>query len=141
MPYQGSYFGGFSWLAYSSCFTRLAVILARRADGRPVKLIYDESNHYVLGDDAGTYHMQSRRQKRRDDHGMHWHMVGVRNPAVEKTYECTKIPNIRGSQEWPLVNKGHLICFRHGSHCLRPAQLSCSIASPRNSAWIRPKSL
>jgi len=28
-------FGGFAWLAYSTCFTRLAVILARRAEGRP----------------------------------------------------------------------------------------------------------
>src|SRR4030042_4997852 len=54
MPYQGSYFGGVSWLAYSACFTRLAVILARRAEGRPVKLLFDENNHYILGDDAGT---------------------------------------------------------------------------------------
>lgn len=30
-PYQGSLFGGVSWLAYSYCFIRLAVILAKRA--------------------------------------------------------------------------------------------------------------
>jgi len=46
--------------------------------------------------------------------------VGVRNAAVDKTYECTKIPNIRGTLEWPLVNRGHLICFRHGSHATVP---------------------
>jgi xanthine dehydrogenase molybdenum-binding subunit len=120
MPYQGSYFGGFSWLAYSMCFTRLAVILARRAEGRPVKLLYDESNHYVLGDDAGTYTCKVGAKKDGTITACRWHMVGVRNPAVEKTYEGTKIPNIRGSHEWPLVNKGHLICFRHGAHCCVP---------------------
>lgn len=120
MPYQGSLFGGFSWLAYSACFTRLAVILARRAEGRPVKLFFDDSNFCTLGDDTGTYTCKIGAKKDGTITALHWHMVGVRNPAVEKTYEATKIPNIRGSQEWPLVNKGHMICFRHGSHCCVP---------------------
>jgi xanthine dehydrogenase molybdenum-binding subunit len=120
MPYQGSYFGGFSWLAYSMCFTRLAVILARRAEGKPVKLLFDESNHYILGDDAGAYTCKVGAKKDGTITAFQWHMVGVRNPAVEKTYEGTKIPNIRGTHEWPLVNKGHLICFRHGAHCCVP---------------------
>ena len=120
MPYQGSYFGGFSWLAYSCCFIRLAVILARRAEGRPVKLLYDESNHYVLGDDAGTYICKVGAKRDGTITAFHWHMVGGRNPAVEKTYEGTKIPNILGTQEWGLVNKGHLICIRHGAHCCVP---------------------
>ena len=42
MPYQGSWFGGLSWLSYSYSFIRLAAILARRAAGRPVKLLYDD---------------------------------------------------------------------------------------------------
>jgi CO/xanthine dehydrogenase Mo-binding subunit len=120
MPYQGSFFGGFSWLAYSACFTRLAVILARRAEGKPVKLLYDESNHFVLGDDAGTYTCKVGAKKDGTITGYHWHIVGARNAAVEKTYEATKIPNIRGSHEWGLINKGHLICFRHGSHACVP---------------------
>jgi CO/xanthine dehydrogenase Mo-binding subunit len=120
MPYQGAMFGGFSWLAYSMCFTRLAVILARRADGRPVKLLYDQSNHMVLGDEAGTYTCKVGAKKDGTITACHWHVVGVRNSAVDKTYECTKIPNIRGTQEWPLVNRGHLICFRHGSHATVP---------------------
>jgi hypothetical protein len=70
-----------------------------------------------LGDDAGTYACKIGAKKDGTITAMHWHMVGVRNPAIEKTYECTKIPNIRGSQEWPLVNQGHMICFRHGAHC------------------------
>ena len=45
----------------------------------------------------------------------HWHMAGARNPAVDKTYECTKIPNIRGTQVWPFTNRGHQACFRHGA--------------------------
>jgi CO/xanthine dehydrogenase Mo-binding subunit len=120
MPYQGAMYGGFSWLAYASCFTRLTVILARRAEGRPVKLLFDESNHYTLGDDAGTYTCKVGAKKDGTITAYQWHMVGVRNPAVEKTYEGTKIPNIRGTQEWGLVNRGHLICFRHGAHTCVP---------------------
>lgn len=120
MPFQGALFGGFSWLVYSQSFVRLAVILARRADGRPVKLLFDDSNLCTLGDDAGSYTCKVGAKKDGTITAMHWHMVGVRNPAVEKTYECTKIPNIRGSQEWPLVNQGHMICIRHGAHCCVP---------------------
>jgi len=120
MPYQGALFGGFSWLAYSQCFTRLAVILARRADGRPVKLTFDESNLCTLGDDTGTYTCKVGAKKDGTITAFHWHVVGVRNSAVDKTYECTNIPNIRGSYEWGLTNRGHLICFRHGAHACVP---------------------
>jgi CO/xanthine dehydrogenase Mo-binding subunit len=120
MPYQGAMFGGFSWLGYSSCFTRLAVILARRAEGKPVKLLYDESNYYVLSDDAGTYTCKVGAKKDGTITAFHWHVIGPRNSAVEKTYEGTKIPNIRGSHEWGLMNKGHLICVRHGAHSTVP---------------------
>jgi CO/xanthine dehydrogenase Mo-binding subunit len=120
MPYQGALFGGFSWLVYSQSFTRLAVILARRADGRPVKLFFDDSNLCTLGDEAGTYTCKVGAKKDGTITAMHWHVVGVRNSATDKTYECTKIPNIRGSQEWPLVNQGHMICFRHGAHACVP---------------------
>ncbi len=120
MPYQGSLFGGFSWIAYSMCFTRLAVILARRAEGRPVKLFYDGSHHIILGDEAGTYTCKVGAKKDGTITAYDWHVVGVRNSAVEKTYECTKIPNIRGTLEWPLVNTGHLMCFRHGAHAAVP---------------------
>ncbi len=39
---------------------------------------------------------------------------------VDKTYECTKIPNIPGTYKWGLVNKGRLICIRHGAHACIP---------------------
>ncbi|MBN1831781.1 MAG: molybdopterin-dependent oxidoreductase [Deltaproteobacteria bacterium] len=114
-PYQGSWFGGLAWLAYSDLFIKLAVILAKRADGRPVKLLYDESNFYCGGDEAGTYICKVGAKKNGTITAYHWHMVGVRNPAVDKTYECTKIPNIRGTQTWAFINKGHQACFRHGA--------------------------
>jgi CO/xanthine dehydrogenase Mo-binding subunit len=114
MPYQGAWYGGLTWLAYSNAFVRLAVILARRAAGRPVKLLYDESGYYCGGDDAGTYTCKVGAKKDGTITAIHWHMVGMRNPAVEKTYESTKIPNILGTQEWALINKGHSQCFRHG---------------------------
>ncbi len=114
-PYQGSWFGGLSWLAYSDLFIRLAVILAKRAGNRPVKLIYDESSFYCGGDEAGTYTCKVGAKKDGTITACHWHMAGVRNPAVDKTYECTKIPNILGTQLWSFTNKGHQTCFRHGA--------------------------
>jgi len=114
-PYQGSWFGGLAWLAYSDLFIRLAVVLARRSAGRPVKLVYDESGFYCGGDEAGTYDCKVGARKDGTITAYQWHMTGIRNPAMDKTYECTKIPNIRGIQTWPLTNMGHLECFRHGA--------------------------
>ncbi len=114
-PYQGSWFGGLSWLAYSDLFIRLAVVLAKRAKGAPVKLLYDESSFYCGGDEAGTYTCKVGARRDGTVTAYHWHMLGARNPATDKTYECTKIPNIRGSQVWPFTNRGFQACFRHGA--------------------------
>jgi CO/xanthine dehydrogenase Mo-binding subunit len=114
-PYQGAWFGGLAWLAYSSLFVRLAAILARRSNGRPVKLLYDGSGYYCGGDEAGTYSCKVGARKDGTITGYEWHMVGARNPAIEKTYECTRIPNIRGTQIWAHTNKGYQACFRHGA--------------------------
>ncbi len=122
-PYQGSWFGGLAWLSYSTCFHRLAVILAKRAAGRPVKLLFDESNFYCNGDDTGTYKCKVGAKGDGTITAYHWHMIGVRNPAVDKTYECTGIPNIRGTQEWAFTNEGHAMCFRHGAASCIPHQV------------------
>jgi CO/xanthine dehydrogenase Mo-binding subunit len=114
-PYQGSGFGGIAWLAYSSLFIRIAAILAKRANGMPVKLQYDESSFYCGGDEAGVYTCKVGTKKNGKITAYHWHMAGVRNPAIDKTYECTAIPNIRGTQAWSLINRGHQACFRHGA--------------------------
>jgi CO/xanthine dehydrogenase Mo-binding subunit len=114
-PYQGSWFGGLAWLGYSTAFVRLAVTLAKRVSGRPVKLLYDKSSFYCGGDEAGTYTCKVGAQKDGTITAYHWHMAGARNPAVDKTFECTKIPNIRGTQIWAFTNKGHQACFRHGA--------------------------
>jgi CO/xanthine dehydrogenase Mo-binding subunit len=114
-PYQGSWFGGLAWLAYSTSFVRLAAILAKRTVNKPVKLLYDESSFYCGGDEAGEYRCKIGAQKDGTITAFQWHMIGARNPAVDKTYECTKIPNIRGTQLWPFTNRGHQACFRHGA--------------------------
>ena len=114
-PYQGSWFGGLAWLAYSTSFVRLAAILAKRAVNRPVKLLYDESSFYCGGDEAGRYNCKVGATKDGTITAYHWHMFGARNPALDKTHECTKIPNIRGTQTWPFTNRGHQACFRHGA--------------------------
>jgi xanthine dehydrogenase molybdenum-binding subunit len=114
-PYQGAWFGGLSWLAYSTLFIRLAVVLAKRSEGRPIKLMYDESSFYCGGDEAGTYTCKVGARKDGSILGYDWHMDGVRNPATDKTYECTNIANIRGTQTWAHSNIGHLACFRHGA--------------------------
>jgi CO/xanthine dehydrogenase Mo-binding subunit len=120
LPYQGSTFGGIAWLAYGACFIRLAVVLAKRSGGKPVKLIYDESNFYCNGDDAGTYTCKVGVKKDGTITAAQWDIVGLRNPIIDKTYECTAIPNVRGTNEWPLVNKGFQMCFRHGAHACVP---------------------
>jgi CO/xanthine dehydrogenase Mo-binding subunit len=119
-PYQGSWFGGLAWLGYSNAFVRMAVVLAKRAGGRPVKLLYDESGFYCGGDEAGTYRCKVGAKKDGTITAYHWDVVGQRNPAIDKTHECTKIPNIRGTNSWPLTNKGFTECFRHGAACCVP---------------------
>ncbi len=114
-PYQGSWFGGITWLAYSAAFVRLAVILAKRVAGRPVKLLFDESQFYCNGDEAGTYTCKVGAKADGTITAYHWHTVGMRNPAVDKTPECTKIRHIRGTQAWAFTNQGHHQCFRHGA--------------------------
>ncbi len=121
LPYQGAWYGGLAWLAYSGSFVRLAVILARRAEGQPVKLLYDESNFYCNGDDEGTYHCKVGAKKDGTITACHWHVVGViGDQPIEKTHESTGVPNIRSTQEWALTNKGHAMCFRHGVQCCVP---------------------
>ena len=114
-PIQGSVFGGLSWLAYSFSFIRLAILLARRANGRPVKLLYDESNFYCGGDESGTYTCKVGAKKDGTITAYHWNMIGVRNPAKEKTPECTTIRNVRSTQQWALTNRGYVESVRHGA--------------------------
>ena len=45
----------------------------------------------------------------------HWNMVGVRNPAKDKTPECTTIRNVLSTQQWAFTNRGYLESFRHGA--------------------------
>jgi xanthine dehydrogenase molybdenum-binding subunit len=119
-PYQGSWFGGLSWLAYSYSFVRLAVILARRAGGKPVKLLYDESVFYCGGDESGTYSCKVGAKKDGTITAYDWHVIGATNGASEKTRECTGIPNIRGAQQWAFTNTNYVSCWRHGAHCCVP---------------------
>jgi CO/xanthine dehydrogenase Mo-binding subunit len=125
-PYQGSWFGGITWLAYSAAFIRLAVILAKRAAGRPVKLLYDESQFYCNGDEAGTYTCKVGAKKDGTITAYHWHTVGMRNPAIDKTPESTRIHNVRGSQEWAFTNQGHHQCYRHGAAACVPHNMMFS---------------
>jgi CO/xanthine dehydrogenase Mo-binding subunit len=119
-PLQGSVFGGLSWLAYSFSFIRLAIKLARRANGRPVKLIYDESNFYCGGDESGTYTCKVGAKKDGTITAYHWNMVGVRNPAKDKTPECTTIRNVRSTQQWAFTNRGYVESVRHGAPACVP---------------------
>jgi CO/xanthine dehydrogenase Mo-binding subunit len=119
-PYQGSLFGGISWLAYSYSFVRLAVILAKRAGGSPVKLLYDESIFYCGGDEEGTYNCRVGAKRDGTISAYEWDVIGATNGATEKTHECTGIPNIRAAQQWAFTNRCYVSCFRHGAHCCVP---------------------
>jgi CO/xanthine dehydrogenase Mo-binding subunit len=128
-PYQGSWFGGLAWLGYSTAFVRMAAILARRAAGRPVKLLYDESGFYCGGDEFGTYACKVGARRDGTITAYHWNVTGQRNPGIDKTFECTKIPNIRGTQTWALTNKGFTECFRHGAACCVPHNIMFDLVS------------
>jgi CO/xanthine dehydrogenase Mo-binding subunit len=114
-PYQGASFGGLCNLPYSMSFVRLAAILSRRADGKPVKLLYDESHFYLCGEETGSYICKVGAKKDGTITAYHWHMIGGRNPGALKTPECTGIPNYRGTGESAFTNKGHLTPFREGA--------------------------
>ncbi len=121
VPYQGAWYGGIAWLGYSTAFIRMAAILAKRAKNRPVKLLYDESNFYVNGDDAAVYRCKVAAKKDGTITALDWHVVGpFQELHFDKTHESTGIPNLRNTQEWALINQGHHICFRHGAHCCVP---------------------
>jgi CO/xanthine dehydrogenase Mo-binding subunit len=123
MPYQGSWFGGLNHLACSILLVRLTAILARRAAGKPVKLLYDESQFYLNGEETGAIKCKVGAKKDGTITAYYWHMVGSRNAAFEKTHECTGIPNIRGTQETAFTNRGHIICFRDGTSGSIPHQV------------------
>ena len=121
LPYQGAWYGGIAWLAYSTAFIRMAAILARRAKNRPVKLLYDESNFYCNGDDAAVYRCKVGAKKDGTITACDWHVIGPFGELhIDKTHESTRIPNLKNTQEWALINQGHFMCFRHGAHCCVP---------------------
>ena len=121
IPHQGAWYGGLAWLGYSTAFVRMAAILARRAKDRPVKLIYDESNFYLNGDDAGTYRCRVGAKKDGTITALDWDVIGpFEEEHIEKTHAATAIPNLRNTQSWALINHGHHICFRHGAHSCVP---------------------
>ena len=121
VPYQGAWYGGISWLGYSTAFIRMAAIIAKRAQNRPVKLLFDESHFYLTGDDAAIYRCKVGAKKDGTITALDWHVVGPAGELhIDKTHESTKIPNMRNTQEWALINHGPHICFRHGTQCCVP---------------------
>ena len=104
-----------------------------------MKLLYDESSYYCGGDDAGTYKCKVGAKKDGTITAVHWHMLGIRNPAIEKTHVSTKIPNILGTQEWALINKGHA-CVSGTARIRASRTTSCLTVLLRNWDWIRQKS-
>ena len=92
-PYQGAWYGGIAWLAYSTAFIRMAAILARRAKNRPVKLLYDESNFYCNGDDAAIYRCKVGAKKDGTITACDWHVIGPFGELhIDKTHESTGHP-------------------------------------------------
>ena len=117
MPHQGAWYGGIAWLGYSTAFIRMAAILAKRAKDRPLKLIYDESNFYLTGDDAGTYKCRVGAKKDGTITALHWDVTGpFEEQHIEKTHASTSIEHMRNTQQWGLINHGPHVCFRHGAH-------------------------
>ena len=129
LPYQGAWFGGLANLAYSMLVVRLTAILSRRVAGKPVKLLYDESQFYLVGEETGSYKCKVGVKKDGTITAYHWHMVGGRNPGADKTPECTGIPNTRGTNEAAYTNKGHITPFRDGAAACIPHQVMFDLAA------------
>ena len=121
VPHQGAWYGGIAWLGYSTAFVRMAAILARRAKDRPVKLIYDESNFYLTGDEAGTYRCRVGAKRDGTITALDWDVTGpFEEQHIEKTHASTSIKNLRNTQQFALINQGPHVCFRHGANCCVP---------------------
>lgn len=121
VPYQGAWYGGISWLGYSTAFIRMAAIIAKRTGNRPVKLLFDESHFYLTGDDAAIYRCRIGAKKDGTITALDWHVTGpVGELHIDKTHESTKIRNMRNTQVWAFINHGPHICFRHGTQCCVP---------------------
>jgi xanthine dehydrogenase molybdenum-binding subunit len=129
-PYQGASFGGLCNLAYSMSIIRLAAILSRRVDGKPVKLLYDESQFYLCGEETGIHKCKVGAKKDGTITAYHLHTVGGINAGAEKTPKCTRIPHFLATNEAAYTNKGHLTPFRHGAS----ASIGHSIMFDRVSA-------
>ena len=121
VPHQGAWYGGLAWLGYSTTFVRMAAIIAKRAKDRPVKLLYDESNFYLTGDEAGSYKCRIGVKNDGTITALDWDVVGpFEEQHIEKTHSCTSIKNLRNTQQWALINHGPHICFKHGANCCVP---------------------
>jgi CO/xanthine dehydrogenase Mo-binding subunit len=114
VPYQGAWFGGISWLHWANLFIYVATATAKRVTGRPVKLIYDESNFYNLGDDFGVYDFKVGFKNDGTITAVEADMMGNRYP-MEKLFNSTKIKNVLSKRVWPFVNRNNSCCFRDGS--------------------------
>lgn len=128
VPYQGSLFGGLSWIWYNYIFPRLAVVLAKRTD-RPVKMLYDGSLFHGSGQTLGVWNYR----------------VGAKNDgtitAVEirtlysytditKVRESTRIPNIYFQRTVPFVSRGCQTCYKNGGpNCTMLTEINNHVAA------------
>ena len=113
VPYQGGWFGGISWLHWNNLFIYVATVVAKRVEGRPVKLIYDESNFYNMGDEYGIFEFKIGVSENGKINGVEGTMIGCREP-MNKLYKTSNIKNILSKRIWPFVNRNNYCCFRHG---------------------------
>jgi len=113
-PYQGGFFGGFNWLAYSGMVCGITAELSKRT-GRPVKGLFDGQqfkygSHWNGGDADWTIGVKNDGTITAVKAQSYWLPL-----AGNKLNDHTKIPNILVKNTGILVNKGPRICMRHGA--------------------------
>jgi CO/xanthine dehydrogenase Mo-binding subunit len=115
LPYQGALFGGLVWVGTPRRYAIVASLAAKKV-GRPVKLLMDESHFLGSEETCGVW--QFKVGFKNDgtitavDVRTIWNAAAYDN--IRKIWESTKIPHFRNKASIPFVNRGPIICARHG---------------------------
>jgi hypothetical protein len=75
----------------------------------------EKTGRHCGGDESGTHECKVGAKIDGTIIAYQWNMTGVRNPAIDKTPECTTIRHARGTQQWAFTNRGYLESIGHGA--------------------------
>ncbi len=115
MPYNGALFGALVWVGTPHRYAIVASIAAKKT-GRPVKLLMDESHFLGSEETCGVWEFKVGFKK--DGTITAASVRSIWNTSdlmsLRKIAESTKIPHLYNKISIPFVNRGPIVCSRHG---------------------------